>query len=217
MHGSVERRPTMSEAPNVNFGAPVIFFDSHPDEQESYLYSYWSSLKSNLRIAFTGDVPKFHSPGKLRIIWYTKDGNRGEKDYDLHEYQQVRTNFDILLDMPEIRRVIVMGYSGQNPYFLVNGTNPWQERFRRMDREARRAKIFQEKAEGKRPGDRKADMNKELGESGRSGIEKDGRTGILVDIENVIEQNDKAEDQRRRRESDKIWQENEGLLSGEMV
>jgi hypothetical protein len=63
----------MSNEPNVNFGAPTIFFDSHPHEQESYLYSYWSSLKSNLKIAFTGEVPKFHSPGKLRIIWWTHD------------------------------------------------------------------------------------------------------------------------------------------------
>jgi hypothetical protein len=207
----------MSQEPNVNFGSPVIFFDSRPDEQESYLYSYWSSLKSNLKTAFTGEVPKFHSPGKLRIIWYTKDGNRGEKDYDLHEYQQVRTNFDVLLNMPEIRRVVVMGYSGQNPYLLVNGTNPWQEKFRRMDKEGRRAKVLREKAEGKRPGEHKAEMNNEKGRPGPFGIDKEGRMGILVDIEDVIEQNDKAEEERRRVESDKIWQENEGLLSGEMV
>jgi hypothetical protein len=207
----------MSQEPNLNFGSPVIFFDSHPDEQESYLYSYWSSLKSNLKIAFTGEVPKFHSPGKLRIIWYTGDGNRGEKDYDLHEYQQVRTNFDVLLNMPEIRRVVVMGYSGQNPYILVNGTNPWQEKFRRMDKEGRRAKFLQEKAEGKRPGDDKAEMGNESGRSGPSGLDKEGRNRILVNIEDVIEENDKADEERRRIESDKIWEENEGLLSGEMV
>jgi hypothetical protein len=37
------------------------------------------------------------------------------KDYDLHEYEQVRANFDVLLNIPEIRRVVIQGYSGQNP------------------------------------------------------------------------------------------------------
>lgn len=47
-------------------------------------------------------------------------------------------------------------------------------------------------------------------------IEK-GKSGTLVDIEDVIEQNDRAEEERRRVDGDKIWRENEGLLSGEMV
>lgn len=66
----------MSNEPSLDFGTPTIFFDSHPDEQESYLYSYWSALKSNLKIAVTGEVPKFHSPGKLRIMWWTHDVSR---------------------------------------------------------------------------------------------------------------------------------------------
>jgi hypothetical protein len=70
----------MSGEPNVNFGAPIIFFDSHPEEQESYISSYWSSLKSNLKIAWTGEVPKFHEPGKLRIIWWTYDVSRNAHD-----------------------------------------------------------------------------------------------------------------------------------------
>ncbi|KAH8762883.1 hypothetical protein F5882DRAFT_24058 [Hyaloscypha sp. PMI_1271] len=201
----------MSNEPNLNFGSPTIFFDSHPEEQESYLYSYWSSLKSNLKIAFTGEVPKFHSPGKLRIIWWTHDGNQGLKDYELHEYEQVRANFDILLNMPEIRRVVIQGYSGQNPYVLVNGTNPWQEKFRRMEREARRAKALQKKAEGK--GGQDAIFDDFIG---GPKIEK-GKSGTLVDIDDVIEQNDRAEEERRRVDADKIWKENEGLLSGEMV
>jgi hypothetical protein len=54
--------------PNIDFGSPTIFFDSHPEEQESYLYSYWSSFKTTLKIAITGQVPKFLNPGTLRII-----------------------------------------------------------------------------------------------------------------------------------------------------
>jgi hypothetical protein len=40
----------MSDLPVIDFGAPTIFFDSHPEEQESYLYSYWSSLKSSFKM-----------------------------------------------------------------------------------------------------------------------------------------------------------------------
>jgi hypothetical protein len=204
----------MSNEPNVNFGSPTIFLDSHPAEQESYLYSYWSSLKSSLKIAFTGEVPPFLNPGTLRLTWWMRDGTQGIKDYDLHEYAQVRDNFDVLLNMPEIRRVLITGYAGQNPYILVNGTNPWQDKFRRMDKEAKRAKVFQETAE------RKGTRNQKVGVYDKAGPfdnDRAGRTGVLVDIEAVIEQNDKAEEERRRIDSDKIWKENEGLLSGEMV
>jgi len=94
---------------------------------------------------------------------------------------------------------------------LVNGTNPWQEKFRRMEREARRAKALQKKAEGK--GGQDAIFDDFIG---GPKIEK-GKSGTLVDIDDVIEQNDRAEEERRRVDADKIWKENEGLLSGEMV
>jgi hypothetical protein len=57
--------------PNLDFGDPIIFFDTHPEEQESYLYSYYSSLKTQLTIAWTGVVPKPLLPGKLRVVWWT--------------------------------------------------------------------------------------------------------------------------------------------------
>ena len=117
--------------------------------------------------------------------------------------------------MPEIRRVVIIGYSGQNPYILVNGTNPWQEMFKRMNREASRAKKLQENNERRGPPPAyEAGTN---ASQGTSGNEKGGKTGVLVDIEGVIEQNDRAEQERRRVDEDKIWKENEGLLSGEMV
>jgi len=73
---------------------------------------------------------------------------------------------------------------------------------------------MQQKAEGK-------------GEAGQNTLYNDntrryrsdnkGNPGTLVNIEEVIEQNDRAEEDKRRLESEKIWEENEGLLSGEMV
>jgi hypothetical protein len=202
--------------PNVDFGTPVVFFDSHPEEQESYLYSYWSSFKSTMRTAWTGDVPKFHNPGTLRVIWYTNGGSRGFKDYDLHEYATVRDSFDVLLALPEVRRVVIMGYSGQNPYILGKRQGNGKESERadklesEMDRikeEGRRARLEQRKMEGRDWKDRyqAADSNKE------------GRTGKLVDINAVIEKSDKVEEQRRKEQEDKTWKENDGLLSGEMV
>lgn len=83
-----------------------------------------------------------------------------------------------------------------------------------MDREARRAKILQGRAEGTTRDNRFSggNDNKES-----SGSHNGGRMGTLVDIDGVIEQNDKEEEERRRIDADKIWKENEGLLSGEMV
>jgi hypothetical protein len=201
------------EPPNINFGSPVIFFDSHPEEQESYLYSYWTALKGTFHIAFTGIVPPFHHPGTIRIIWYTVDGNQGLKDYELHEYALVRKNFDVLLAMDEIHRVVVMGYSGQNPYILVNGRNPFVDRFQREGRRSRRAKMEQMKAEETE--EQRVKRERETREKLDSS--KEGRTGVLVDIESLIAKHDKAEEERLDKEEERIWMENEGLLSGEMV
>lgn len=152
--------------------------------------------------AFTGVVPKFHEPGKLRIIWWTQEGNEGMKDYELHQYALVRDNFDVLLALPEVRRVVIMGYSGQNPYVLGDrGTNPWAEKF---GREWKRTKRQQRVTEGELAGE-------------RMDASKEGREGRLVDIDAVIEQSDEMEEQARRRDDERIAHENEGLLSGEMV
>jgi hypothetical protein len=40
----------MSDLPVIDFGSPVIFFDSHPEEQDSYLSSYWTSLKNTIKM-----------------------------------------------------------------------------------------------------------------------------------------------------------------------
>jgi hypothetical protein len=210
----------MSNPPNLDFGSPTIFFDSHPEEQESYLYSYWSSLKLQLKIAYTGKVPKFLNPGQLRIIWYTHDGNEGLKDYELHEYKLVRDNFDVLLALPEVRRVVIMGYSGQNPYVLgAGGRNPWQDRFdrefKKMEKEGKQAHLAQEKMEHSVGKEERERIEKEKKE--RLDNSKEGRSGKLVDIEGVIEEHDRVEEERMREMREKHWKESDGLLTGEMV
>ena len=128
--------------PNIDFGTPIILFDSHPSEQESYLTSYWTSFKSTMKTAFTGDVPKFHNPGTLRVIWFCNDGAKGIKDYELHEYMKVRDSFDSLLELPEVRRVVIMGYSGQNPYVLQGreGGGKWNDKADKLESEMERMK-----------------------------------------------------------------------------
>jgi hypothetical protein len=46
---------------------------------------------------------------------------------------------------------------------------------------------------------------------------KEGRTGKLVDIEGVIEEHDRAEEEKMRELREKYWKESDGLLTGEMV
>lgn len=57
--------------PNINFGSPVVFFDSHPELQHGYLASWVYSFRDHLKIAWTGDVPKQLHPGTLRLVWWT--------------------------------------------------------------------------------------------------------------------------------------------------
>jgi hypothetical protein len=83
-----------------------------------------------------------------------------------------------------------------------------------MEKEARRAKALQRKAEGNGEAGQKTLFD---GDARKYRSDDKGKTGTLVDIEEVIEQNDRAEEEKRRLESEKIWEENEGLLSGGMV
>lgn len=157
-----------SEPPNVDFGSPVIFFDTNPEEQESYLYSFWSSLKSSLTIAWTGVVPPFHEPGKLRLVFWTSDGNQGIKDYELHEYELVREVWEKLFNTSDVKRALVTGYSGQNPYITNYGASrTWVDAVERKKRQER---------------------NNERMENSRQ-----QRSGKAVDIEGLIKQAEEVE------------------------
>ncbi|CZS94541.1 uncharacterized protein RAG0_04489 [Rhynchosporium agropyri] len=168
----------------VDFGRPIVFFDSHPDEQEGYIYSYWSGLKSSLKIAWTGEVPKFHETGVLRIYFWTIDGTQGLKDYELREYQKVKEDWNKLLDLPDVRRALVMGYSGQNPYTL--GNNPWVEKFQREAKKAARA--VKEREEW----DEKSRQRK-----------RDNNAKNLIDFDELIEQTELAEYEKELRERER--------------
>ncbi|KAG9232235.1 hypothetical protein BJ875DRAFT_467456 [Amylocarpus encephaloides] len=185
--------------PKVVTGKPSILFDSRPEQQETYIGSYYSALKGQLYTALTGNVTPFHPPGQLRLIWWTVDGKRGMKDYDLHKHAMVRENFYELDGMKDVKRVVIMGYAGQNPFMLGEeemygkSGNGWKEE---SEAEVRaRKKVAREKMDNA----------------------QEGRTGKLIDIEDVIEQSDKAEQQKLREAREKKWKDSDGLMSGEMV
>ena len=204
----------MAEAPpNIDFGKEEIIFDTHPHEQPSYIGSYWVFLKQQLHTAATGDVPPILRYGTLRIEWWTHDAHHGLKDYQLHEYVLVKQNFDLLIGMKdEVRRVIVKGWAGQNPFVHT-------EEGRRLA-----SGIFYADKKGLGAGrelggwgDLEREKKRRQQQEARFNAETEGRSGTVVDIEGVIEAHDRKEEERRREEEGKIWKENEGLLSGGMV
>ncbi|TVY49118.1 hypothetical protein LOCC1_G001215 [Lachnellula occidentalis] len=202
----------------IDIGVPTTFLDSHPTEQNtSYVVAGLSFLRGQLYTAWTGIVPKPLLAGSLRIIWYTDKGKEGMKDYELHQATLVRENYEMLCSHPDVRRVLVMGYSGQNPWVL--NSKGLESELRKMKNEARRARAAQDKIEGKgrglAKGQRAVVGN---GESESGAVAGPGpQMGTLLDIEDVIEQTDREEEQKRKMEEERTWKENEGLLSGEMV
>lgn len=196
--------------PNIHFGKEVIIFDTHPHEQDTYLSSYWTSLKQQLHTAATGIVPPILRYGTLRIEWWTHDKHHGLKDYQLHEFVLVKQNFDLLVGMhDEVRRVSVRGWEGQNPYVHT-------EEGRSLVRG-----VMYGKEKGGRElggwGEVQQRKRRREGQEERFDSEVEGRTGRVVDIEGVIEAHDREEERVRREREEKVWKENEGLLSGGMV
>ncbi|RKF74945.1 hypothetical protein GcM1_236001 [Golovinomyces cichoracearum] len=132
-----------------NDSAPAIFMDSHPDEQDGYLKSWLTTIRTNLTIAATGIVERGQKPGELRLKWYTHDGNVGYKDYPLEQYEKVREEFHSVLGLPEVRRAIVLGYPAQNPFILIGGSNPWVDKFEREKEQKQKMIRDQQKREAK--------------------------------------------------------------------
>lgn len=127
------------------------------------------------------------------------------KDYALHEYVLVKQNFDLLANMgDEVRRVVVKGWSGQNPYVhMAEG------------RRIAQGGVYYANGKGDGKGVRGEDWDRKQKQAFDNAEE--GRTGKIIDIEGVIEAHDKLEEERKREADERVWKENEGLLSGGMV
>ncbi|KAL1303445.1 hypothetical protein AAFC00_006834 [Neodothiora populina] len=192
-----------SDEPNVNFGSPCVFYDSHPEEQPTLLGSYWQALKGNLYIAWSGDVPKALYPGNLRLTWWTTDNKQGLRDYELHQHALVKLQYDSLCELPDVRRCMILGFSGQNPYILTFGQNIWQEKFKREKR-ANNAKWLSPEEREKRLAERQKRLDAAgVAAAGHDDDEKAGtqhvedkKNGISFKIDELIMSNEESETQR---------------------
>lgn len=81
----------------------------------------------------------------------------------------MREAWESLFNLPDVKRAIVMGYSGQNPYIKDFGEkNPWEDKIERE-------KMRQRKS------------------AQRQGESKEGRTGREIDIKEVIDRTEEEE------------------------
>ncbi|KEQ87828.1 hypothetical protein D6D19_05431 [Aureobasidium pullulans] len=177
--------------PNVRFGSPIIFFDSHPEQQNGYIASWVYAFRDHLKIAWTGDVPKKLFPGTLRLVWWTTDGVQGLRDFELHQSELIKSLWDSLLDNPDVARALVTGYSGQNPYVLSYGDNPWltkeqKERLVRRQNDEIWAKKSAKRVETRSKEDRFEDEKEAIRR----------KEQILEHIDEVIQSNEDAEKEK---------------------
>jgi hypothetical protein len=178
-------RSFLAEVHTAN-DTPVIFVDSHPEEQDnSYLGPYITSLKSSLSTAWTGIVPPFHEPGELRIVWWTTDGNQGNKDYPLRKYVEVREYYNTLVDHPEVRRCLIMGYQGQNPYSETAESNLLLEMLNENEKELARTV-------------RQAETKKAMEE----GKVKPNEPEKLIDVDEIVTGTQVADEVQRLKEAE---------------
>jgi hypothetical protein len=168
-------------------GHPTILLDSSPPPRTlSSLLAPLHFVISQIRTALTGIVPKPLIPNSLRLIWYLHNGKEHARDYDLFQSSVVGENYDILCEHEEVRRVVIMGYSNQNPW--AEGCKEMDAKLRRMKAEARRAKIAQEKSERNGKGAEERDTT----------YHGDNKTRISVDGDNLF---DRAESRENEGES----------------
>jgi len=127
---------------------PVIFEDTNPDQQDSYLGSYITSLKGSLYTAATGIVPKFHEPGKIRVVFWTTENSQGDKEFELIQYEEAYEFFNKCRLLGDVRRACIMGYKGQNPYAATTKSRLLTEM---LDREIEKTRKERERVGGVKP------------------------------------------------------------------
>ncbi|CAD6439297.1 100c1ce5-9f3a-4242-bf0b-e5a499dbb541-CDS [Sclerotinia trifoliorum] len=116
-----------------------------------------------------GRSSQISQPGNPSHYILDSDNKECIKDYELHEYKLVREAWESLFNLPDVKRAIVMGYSGQNPYVKDFGDkNPWEDKIERE-------KMRQRKS------------------AQRQGESKEGRAGKEIDIKEVIDRTEEEE------------------------
>lgn len=105
-------------------GQVVIFFDNRlaktKDDNFSAFQSYWT--EGLYKLGWPSFFKQNLDPGMLRLIWYTHAGNEGSRDFPLWKANAVKEMFDSLSD--EGFRPMVLGWSAENPFPMIGGSEP---------------------------------------------------------------------------------------------
>ncbi|EMC93300.1 hypothetical protein BAUCODRAFT_36985 [Baudoinia panamericana UAMH 10762] len=111
-----------------NPGQIIILFDNRhfktADSKLSTFQTYYLDGLCRLGWATYWEKPDLE-PRKLRLIWYTHAGREGHRDFPLARYMAVKDMFDSLSEQGF--RPMVLGWSGENPYPMIGGTEPAPE------------------------------------------------------------------------------------------
>ncbi|QIX00610.1 hypothetical protein AMS68_006127 [Peltaster fructicola] len=106
-------------------GSVVVFFDHRSfksDKDKSPFYqNYWLDTKSRMGWASLWPTTDLE-PGNLRLVFYTHEGNEGQREYPLHMAYAVKEMFDDLAD--EGFRPMIIGWSKENPFPMIGGSEP---------------------------------------------------------------------------------------------
>lgn len=130
-------------------------------------------------------------------IFYTNtksiqtDGVQGLRDFELHQSELIKSLWDSLLDNPDVSRALVTGYSGQNPYVLSYGDNPWLTK----EQKDKLVKRQNDETWAKKSARRVETRSKaERFEDEKAAIKR--KEQILEHIDEVIQSNEDAEKER---------------------
>lgn len=115
------------------------------------------------------------------------------RDYELFQAPVVGENYDILCEHEEVRRVVVMGYSNQNPW--AGGCGEMDAELRKMKAEARRARIAQEKSERSGKGAAKSETSYNGDSKPRYSIDSDDLS------DRAVASHERAEEEKERGEA----------------
>ena len=105
-------------------GQIVIFFDNRlaktKDDNFSTLQTYWT--EGLYKLGWPSFFKQDLEPGMLRLIWYTHVGTEGHRDFLLYKADAVKEMFESLSD--EGFRPMVLGWSAENPFPMIGGSEP---------------------------------------------------------------------------------------------
>ena len=113
-----------SKSEKYDPGQIVIFFDNRlaktKDDNFSRIQSYWT--EGLYRMGWPSFFKPDLDPGMLRLTWYTHAGNEGGRDFPLYKADAVKEMFDSLSE--EGFRPMVLGWSAENPFPMIGGSEP---------------------------------------------------------------------------------------------